>query len=107
QIRSALDDAAAWAVQVINGWFGTMAAPGGGPGTPGHYGGDAVRSLWDRLGDNGRRLLAAAVLLILALDPPPETLPPTAVDVAQVLGMRPRDYPNKHNELQRQIKAQL
>jgi len=107
QFRSALDDAAAWAVQVINRWFGTMTAPRPSQGTRGHYGEGAVRSLWDRLGDNGRQLLAAAVLLILALDLQPETLPPPVVDVAQLLGMRLRDFPDKISELQRQVKAQL
>lgn len=98
QFRSALDEAVAWAIGIINQWFGTMAAPGPGEG---------VRSLWNGLSEDGRRLLAAAVLLILALDLELDTLPPPVVDVAQQLGTRLRDYPDKISALQRQIRAQL
>lgn len=63
----------------------------------------AVQSLWERLGDDGRRLLAAAVLLIVTLDLPWDTLPPPVVDVAQLLGGRLRDYPTRISDLHGQL----
>jgi hypothetical protein len=104
--RAALDNAVTWAIQVINQLFQTSNM-GTGPGEKigGHYDQRAVQLLWQRLGDAGRRLLAAAVLLIVTLDLPWDTLPPPVVDVAQLLGGRLRDFPNQLGNLRGQLTA--
>ena len=59
----------------------------------GHYGIGPIRSLWGRLDDEGRRLLAAAVLLMVVLDLPEDLMPPPVADVAILLGgMLRRDF---------------
>ena len=104
RFRPALDSATAWAIQVINQFFQTTNT-GNGPGQKigGHYDQRAVQSLWERLGDTGRRLLAAAVLLIITLDLPWDTLPPPVVDIAQMLGGRLRDFPTRISNLHGQL----
>lgn len=99
RFKSALDNTAAWAIQEINRWFRTSTGSGTGQKTGGHYDRGAVQSLWERIGDHGRRLLAAAVLLIVTLDLPWETLPPPVVDVGQLLGGRLRDFPDRIGNL--------
>jgi hypothetical protein len=83
-----------------------MAGSGTGQKIDGHYDARAVQTLWQRLGDVGRELLAAAVLLIVTLDLPWDTLPPPVVDVAQLIGGRLRDYPDRISNLRGQITAQ-
>lgn len=98
----ALGEAAAWAVEVINRFFRES---GGGRGqyTPGTRDQQAVHAMWNNLGDDGRRLLAAAVLLIVALDLPEQTLPPPVVAVAQFLDGLLRDHPGRIEALREQI----
>ena len=104
RFRPALDGAAAWGIQVINQWFRTMTGTGTGQKTDGHYDQRAVQSLWERLGDDGRRLLTAAVLLIVTLDVPRGTLPPPVADIADLLGARLRTD-NRIGDLRGQITA--
>ena len=106
RFKPALDEAAAWAIGVINQLFRSIGGSGMGQKTNGHYDQRAVQTLWERLGDNGLQLLAAAVLLIVTLDLPWDTLPPPVVDVAQMLSGRLRDYPDRINTLRGQITAQ-
>lgn len=104
RFRAALDSAAAWAIQVIDQLFQTTGmGSGSGQKVSGRYNGRAVQVLWQRLSDDGRRLLAAAVLLIVTLELPWDTLPPAVVDVAQLLGGRLRDYPARINDLRGQL----
>jgi hypothetical protein len=66
-----------WAVSVINRVLDVGPEPvGAGAAQAGHFydDDDPVRSLWARLDLEGRRMMAAAILLLIALDPNAETL---------------------------------
>jgi hypothetical protein len=112
---AALKGSADWAVQEINNMFqvGSQAvvsgpartSPGGSQSSLGYYDSDSVRSLWARLGQEDRRLMATAVLLILVLDLSPDTLPPPVADIATALSGRLRDFPAKLDAIRRQILA--
>jgi hypothetical protein len=70
------------------------------------YGFGDVRSLWERLDSAGQRLLAAAALLILALDLPLDTLPAPVADVASLLGDVLRDEFSKEiREIRQRIES--
>ncbi|WP_131813635.1 hypothetical protein [Mycolicibacterium fortuitum] len=79
------------AVEVINHYLGVWPEPVGRFGLPGEAEQaelgtvDPVRSLWARLDPEGRRLMAAALLLLITLDPNPDTLRPRLpAPVAQI-----------------------
>jgi hypothetical protein len=111
---TALTESVDWAVQVINKMLRVgsqevvsgpaRTSPGTVRTTPGYYG-DPVRLLWARLGPEGRRLMAAAVLMTLVLDLSPDTLPPPVADIAQQFGGVLRDYPNRIDEIRRRTLA--
>jgi hypothetical protein len=105
EFKRALDYGAAWAVQLINRFFRNQAGRGNGQKIDGHYDGRTVQTLWSRLGDDGKMLLAAAVLLIVTLDLPLHMLPPPVVDVARSLSALLRDFPDRISDLRRQITA--
>jgi hypothetical protein len=74
---------------------------------PGHYGIGPIRSLWERLDTNGRQLLAAAALLMVALEIPEDLMPPPVADVATLIGgMLVREDPDRIGLLRSRITAQ-
>jgi hypothetical protein len=101
-----------WAVEVINKVLGVGYEPVAGVGPAGQYDGndygDPVRSLWARLDVEGRRLMAAAVLLLIALDPTAETLrsrlPAPVATVYDRLGDLLRGHAET-NEICRQVRV--
>jgi hypothetical protein len=74
---------------------------------PRHYGIGPIGLLWGGLHLNGRRLLAAAALLMVALEIPEDLMPPPVADVATLIGgMLRRDHPERIGLLRSWITAQ-
>jgi hypothetical protein len=105
RFEPALTEATKWAVQVINRFFQDRQNGLAGQHRPGTYDQRAVHAMWKALGEDGRRLLAAAALLVVTLDLPWEMLPPPALAVAQFLGGLLRDYPDRIKPLRERIVA--
>jgi hypothetical protein len=99
----ALAEGAEWAVQVINRFFRGRQVSWTGQYVSGTYDQRSVQAMWETLGEDGRRLLAAAVLLVVTLELPWETLPPSVLAVAQFLGGLLRDYPDRITPLRERI----
>ncbi len=64
----------------------TLGTPGTVARGPGHYGIGPIRSLWNGLDADGRRLLATAALLMVVLKVPDDLMPPPVADIATVIG---------------------
>lgn len=113
-LQEALAGAVAWAVEMINRDFqrrqeydpllqdGADYRAGGY--VRGAYDDRTIQALWKYLGDHGRRLLAAAVLLVITFELPLEFLPPPAVAVSEHLArVLLRDYSDQIAALRARI----
>lgn len=114
ECMAALTGSVDWAVQVISKMLGVgsqevvsgpaRTSPAAVRAIPGYYG-EPIRLLWARLGPEGRRLMAAAVLMTLVLDQSPDTLPPPVADLVQMFGGVLRDYPKRIEDVRRRTLA--
>jgi len=82
-----------WAIELINTALGVGPEPeivDGRPTREFRDEGNRVRSLWSGLDMGGRRMMAAAILLMIALDPPDgplrTRLPAPVAEVYELLG---------------------
>ena len=89
-----------WAIELINKALGVGPEPeivDGRPTGEFYDDGNRVRSLWAGLDIEGRRMMAAAILLMIALDPPDgklrTRLPAPVAEVYDLLGNILRDHP--------------
>ena len=102
RLEPELTDAVAWAIGVINRYFRSKQeineflqsrqdyqAEGYIRGT---YDPRSVHAMWKSLSEDGRRLLAAAVLLVIAFELPREMLPLPVVSVVRDLGEVLNEY---------------